>query len=54
VGRIKLQYLREILLKLETGYSPQRVRHLLLREEESLHARPEYRYVTLSYDVDPM
>jgi primosomal protein N' (replication factor Y) len=54
VARVKMQYLQEILLKLETGYSPQRVRQFLLKAEQSLHAIPSYRYVTLSYDVDPL
>jgi len=54
VARIKRQYLQEILLKLETGYPPQRVRQFLLKAEASLHAVPSYRYVTISYDVDPL
>lgn len=54
VARVKMQYLQEILLKMETGYSPQRVRQFLLKAEQSLHAIPSFRSVTLSYDVDPM
>jgi primosomal protein N' (replication factor Y) len=54
VARVKQQHLQEILLKLETGFSPQRVRSLLTRAEQSIHAIQDYRYVTLIYDADPM
>ncbi len=54
VARVKRQHLREILLKLETGFSPQQVRQLLTRAEQSIHAINDYRYVTISYDADPM
>ncbi len=54
VARAKQQHIREILLKLETGYSPQRVRNLLTEAEHVIHKRQEYKYIAFSYDVDPM
>ncbi|MDD4157918.1 MAG: primosomal protein N' [Proteiniphilum sp.] len=54
VGRIQMQYRGEILLKIETGLSPQRVRQLLKQAEASLHNMPAYKYVNLYYDVDPL
>jgi primosomal protein N' (replication factor Y) len=54
VARVKQQHLREILLKLETGYSPQRVRNLLTEAEHAIHKRQDYKYIAFSYDVDPM
>lgn len=54
VARVKQLHMREILLKLETGYSPRRVRNLLTEVEQSIHKIKEYKYVTFSYDVDPM
>lgn len=54
VARVKQQHLREILLKLETGYSPQRVRNLLTEAEKVIHKRQEYKYMAFSYDVDPI
>lgn len=54
VARVKQLHMREILLKMETGYSPRRLRNLLTEVEQSIHKIKEYKYVTFSYDVDPM
>lgn len=54
VARVKQLHIREILLKLETGYSPRRVRNLLTEVEQAIHKVKEYKYMIYSYDVDPL
>lgn len=54
VSRIKLQYLREILLKIEGGYPPQQVRRQVLKAEQTLHSISAYKYISIGYDVDPV
>lgn len=54
VGRIQLFHIRELLLKLENGLSPQKVRDTLKNGEEVLRHNPQLKYVTLYYDVDPL
>ncbi|MBK5194521.1 MAG: primosomal protein N' [Proteiniphilum sp.] len=54
VSRIQLYHIREILLKLENGLSPHKVRDIMKKAESSLRSNPEFKYVTLYYDVDPL
>ncbi|MDD2936933.1 MAG: primosomal protein N' [Proteiniphilum sp.] len=54
VERVQLQYIREILLKLENGLSPQKIRDILKNAEEKLRQETDLRQVTLYYDVDPL
>jgi len=54
VSRIQLYHIREILLKLESGVSPHQVRDILKKAEVRLRSFPEWKYVTLYYDVDPL
>jgi|AGTN01.1.fsa_nt_gi primosomal protein N'' len=54
VSRIQHYYIREILLKLESGLAHQQVRNSLKRAERQLRTHQEYKYVMLYYDVDPL
>lgn len=54
VERVQLQYIREILLKLENGLSPQKIRDILKNAEEKLRHETDFKQVTLYYDVDPL
>jgi primosomal protein N' (replication factor Y) len=54
VSRIKSYYIREILLKLENGYSPKQVRHILKKAEGELRQVPDFKYMNLYYDADPL
>ena len=53
VGRVQSHYIREILLKLEAGISPQQVREHILHAERAMREVPAFKYVVLSYNVDP-
>lgn len=52
VGKVKLQHIREILLKVATGFSPHTLRHILKAEEKELRKNASFKYITLYYDVD--
>lgn len=54
VSKIQLYHIREILLKLETGLSPQQVREHILQTERQLRLQPGFKYIPLYYDVDPV
>jgi len=54
VSRIQLYHIREILLKLENGLSPQKVREILRKAEDEVRNNPEWKYVSLYYDIDPL
>jgi len=54
VSRIQLYHIREILLKLENGLSPEKVRGIIKKAEFNLRSNHAFKYVTLYYDVDPL
>lgn len=54
VERVQLQYIREILLKIETGLAPQNIRSILKDSEEKLRQETDYKQLMLYYDVDPL
>jgi primosomal protein N' (replication factor Y) len=54
VSRIQLYHIRDILLKLENGLSPHKVRDIIRKAESTLRRNSEFRYITLYYDVDPL
>ena len=54
VSRIQLYHIREILLKLEIGLSPQKVRDIIRKAESTLRSNADFKYVTLFYDADPL
>lgn len=54
IGRIQSYYIREILLKLETGLSPQNVREFILQSEQQMRSSASYKYVQVIYNVDPL
>ena len=54
VSRIKLSYLRNILIKTEIGYSVEQLRNILKTAEAKLREKSEYKYLTIYYDVDPL
>ncbi len=54
VSKIQQYHIREILLKLETSLSPQNVRRLLKDTETHLRSNPQYKYVVVYFDVDPV
>ncbi len=54
VSRIKLNYIRNILIKTETGYSIEELRNILKNAEARLRETSEYKYLTIYYDVDPL
>lgn len=53
VGKIQSFHIRQVLLKIETGASPQHVRRDILRAEKTMRENQDYKYIVLSYDVDP-
>ena len=54
ISRVRGYYLREILLKLENGLSPQKVRELLKKTEILLRSNFPFKHIHLYYDVDPV
>ena len=52
ISKIKLYHIREILLKLEAGFSPQHVRNILRQAETQLRSNPQFKYVVIYFDVD--
>ena len=54
ISRIRSYYIREILLKLENNLSTSFVRKCIRQTEQRMREKPEFRYVVLNYDVDPV
>lgn len=52
VSKIQLFHIREILLKLEIGLSPQHIRDVLKDAERELRDNPNFKYVVVYFDVD--
>ena len=52
VGRIQQMHIREILLKLEIGFSVGQVREILKRTEETTRERTKFKYMRIHYEVD--
>ncbi|MGV8964137.1 MAG: replication restart helicase PriA [Candidatus Saccharimonadaceae bacterium] len=52
VGRIQQMYIREILLKMELGYSITQVRDILKQHEETTKQRFNFKYVKIHYEID--
>jgi hypothetical protein len=54
VGRIQNRFIRRILLKIETAASVTALREILEDVQNQLHGKPEFKYVVIQYDVDPV
>ena len=54
VARIKEQYIRKIVLKIENGLSQYKVNEALASIQQAFTQNPRYRYVEMFYDVDPL
>jgi primosomal protein N' (replication factor Y) len=54
VSRVKLFYIRKILLKIERDASPDEVRRCLTQADAEMQHDPDYSRVVIYYDVDPM
>jgi primosomal protein N' (replication factor Y) len=54
VARVKLFYIRMILIKIEREASPVEVRRNLQWADEQMHTDPDYARAVIYYDVDPM
>lgn len=52
VSRVQQYHIREILLKLELGVSPQSVREVIKSVEEQFRKNDAFKYVVVFYDVD--
>lgn len=52
VGRVQQYYIREILLKMEMGYSVTQVRSILKQYEETVRQRTKFKYIRIHYEVD--
>lgn len=52
VGRIQQMHIREILLKMEMGFSVSQVRTILKHNEEIIRERTNFKYVKIHYEVD--
>ena len=52
VSRVQQYHIREILLKLELGVSPQNVREIIKSAEEQFRKNEAFKYVVMFYDVD--
>ena len=52
VSRVQQYHIREILLKLELGASPQNVREIIKSAEEQFRKNEAFKYVVVFYDVD--
>ena len=52
VGRIQQMHIREILLKMEIGFSVKQVREILKQIEEITRERTKFKYVRIHYEVD--
>ena len=54
VARIKQQYIRRIVLKVESSLSQYKVNEVLHNMQLAYCGEPRYRAVTMYYDIDPM
>ncbi|MDR1518300.1 MAG: primosomal protein N' [Dysgonamonadaceae bacterium] len=54
VSRIQSYYIREILLKLEAGLPPSQLRENIIHAEQKMRKNADYKYIILSYNVDPL
>jgi primosomal protein N' (replication factor Y) len=54
VGRIQNVFIRRMLLKIEITASITVLHNILEEAQIQLHKNPEYRYVIIQYDVDPV
>ncbi len=54
VGRVQQLYIRKIMVKVETGASPSRVKAVLVGAQQQLQSHPSARGLIIHYDVDPM
>ena len=52
VGRIQQMYIREILLKMEMGFSITQVRDILRKNEETTKQRTNFKSVRIHYEID--
>lgn len=53
VARVQRLHIRQTIIKLESGLSVRKVRELLRYALSELQAQPEFRSVTVYFDVDP-
>ena len=54
VGYVQLLHIRKILLKIDPSRSASEVRQMLSAYRDGLIALPQFRNVTLYFDVDPV
>ena len=54
VSRIQLQYIRKVVLKIETAASMAEARQRLRQIQQYLLSLPEYKSAQVVYDVDPV
>ncbi|GHT60844.1 primosomal protein N' [Bacteroidia bacterium] len=54
VGRLQNLFIRRILLKIEATASIQALRDVLEEAQNRLAEMPEFKYITIQYDVDPV
>ena len=54
IGKIQMQHLRKILLKIETSASLSVLRKILEEKKAGLLSKPAFKYIVLQYDVDPV
>ena len=54
VARVQMLYIRQIMLKLETGFSLRKVKEFLRAEYVRLASDPTMRSLAVHYDVDPV
>jgi len=54
IGKIQMQHLRRILLKIETSASLPAIRKILEEKKSYLLKKPDFKYIVIQYDVDPV
>lgn len=54
IGRIQRYHIRDILLKLDNGMSPAKIREIIKQTEARFREKQDFKYVVMYYDVDPM
>ena len=54
VARVQRLHIRQVVIKLEHGLSPRKVRELLRYALGELQSHPEFRSATVYFDVDPL
>lgn len=54
VGRVQNLFIRRILLKIETTASTHALREILEDAQNRLAGNPDFRYIMIQYDVDPV